>query len=123
MDRRTFVGLTAAMAASPLLSRNALRQPTLKARNVVVAHGLFSDGSGWSYVIARWQAADLNVTAVQIPLTTLPESVEAAVSALGRQNGPTVLAAHSFSGMIVTDAGVHPNVSALVYVAARAPDA
>jgi pimeloyl-ACP methyl ester carboxylesterase len=42
---------------------------------------------------------------------------------LARQDGPTVLVGHSFSGMIVTDAGVHPNVSALVYVAARAPDA
>jgi len=56
-------------------------------------------------------------------LTTLPEAVDAAVRVLRRQNGPTVLVGHSFSGMIVTDAGVHPNVSALVYVAARAPDA
>src|SRR5215469_8375363 len=51
-----------------------------------------------------------------------PEAVDAALRVLGRQNGPTVLAGHSFSGMIVTDAGVHQNVSALVYVAARAPD-
>ena len=57
------------------------------------------------------------------PLTTLPEAVASAERALARQDGPTVLAGHSFSGMIVTEAGVHPNVSALVYVAARAPDA
>src|SRR5262249_38264711 len=50
-------------------------------------------------------------------------AVDAALRVLERQNGPTVLAGHSFSGMIVTEAGVHPNVSALVYVAARAPDA
>jgi pimeloyl-ACP methyl ester carboxylesterase len=56
-------------------------------------------------------------------LTTLPEAVAAAERVLARQNGPTVLVGHSFSGMIVTEAGVHPNVSALVYVAARAPDA
>ena len=65
----------------------------------------------------------LNVTSVQNPLTTLPEAVASARQVLARQDGPTVLAGHSFSGMIVTEAGVHPNVSAIVYVAARAPDA
>src|SRR5215510_7211281 len=123
MDRRTFVGLTAATAAGSLLSRTAFAQTTPKAKNVVLVHGLFADGSSWSEVIPRLQAAGLNVTSVQNPLTTLPDAVDAAVRALARQNGPTVLAGHSFSGMIVTDAGVHPNVSALVYVAARAPDA
>src|SRR5262244_1842287 len=123
MDRRTFVGLTAATAASSLLPRAAFPQTAPKAKNVVLVHGLFVDGSSWSEVIPRLQAAGLNVTSVQNPLTTLPEAVDAAVRVLGRQNGPTVLAGHSFSGMIVTDAGVHPNVSALVYVAARAPDA
>ena len=123
MDRRTFVRLTAATAVSSLLSRTAFAQTTPKAKNVVLVHGLFADGSSWSEVIPRLQAAGLNVTSVQNPLTTLPEAVDAAVRVLGRQNGPTVLAGHSFSGMIVTEAGVHPNVSALVYVAARAPDA
>src|SRR5262249_21835563 len=116
MDRRTFVGLTAATGAT-------FAQTAPKAKNVVLVHGLFADGSSWSEVIPRLQAAGLNVTSVQNPLSTLPEAVEAAVRALDRQNGPTVLAGHSFSGMIVTDAGVHRNVSALVYVAARAPDA
>src|SRR5262247_803903 len=123
MDRRTFVRLTAATAVSSLLSRTAFAQTTPKAKNVVLVHGLFADGSSWSEVIPRLQAAGLNVTSVQNPLTTLPEAVDASVRVLGRQNGPTVLAGHSFSGMIVTEAGVHPNVSALVYVAARAPDA
>jgi pimeloyl-ACP methyl ester carboxylesterase len=84
---------------------------------------LFADGSSWLEVIPRLQQAGLNVTSVQNPLTTLPEAVAAAERVLARQDGPTVLAGHSFSGMIVTDAGMHPNVSALVYVAARAPDA
>jgi pimeloyl-ACP methyl ester carboxylesterase len=74
-------------------------------------------------VIPRLQAAGLNVTSVQNPLTTLPEAVASAERVLARQDGRTVLAGHSFSGIIVTEAGVHPNVSALVYVAARAPDA
>lgn len=90
---------------------------------MVLVHGLFADGSCWSEVIARLQRAGLNVTAVQNPLTTLEESVAAAQRVLTQQDGPVVLAGHSFSGMIVTEAGVDPKVAALVYVAARAPDA
>ena len=123
MDRRTLVHLTAATVASSLLTRTAYAQSTPKAKNVVLVHGLFADGSCWSEAIPRLQAAGLNVTSVQNPLTTLPEAVASALRVLARQDGPTVLAGHSFSGMIVTDAGVHPNVSAIVYVAARAPDA
>jgi len=114
---------TVAAAASSFLAGTAHAQTAPKAKNVVLVHGLFADGSSWSEVIPRLQAAGLNVTSVQNPLTTLPEAVDAALRALARQDGPTVLAGHSFSGMIVTDAGVHPNVSAVVYVAARAPDA
>ncbi len=123
MNRRAFVGMAAAGAAGVLLQRSAIAQSAPKARNVVLVHGLFADGSCWSEVIARLQAKELNATAVQNPLTTLPEAVAAAERVLARQDGPTVLVGHSFSGMIVTEAGVHPNVSALVYVAARAPDA
>jgi pimeloyl-ACP methyl ester carboxylesterase len=125
MDRRTFISTAgaAAAAASSLLVDTARAQSAPKAKNVVLVHGLFADGSSWSEVIPRLQAAGLNVTSVQNPLTTLPDSVDSALRVLARQDGPTVLAGHSFSGMIVTDAGVHPNVSAVVYVAARAPDA
>jgi pimeloyl-ACP methyl ester carboxylesterase len=124
MDRRTFVSVVVAGAASTLFQGDAAAaQPAPKARNVVLVHGLFADGSSWSEVIARLQAAGLNATSVQNPLTTLPDAVASAERVLARQDGPTVLVGHSFSGMIVTEAGVHPNVSALVYVAARAPDA
>src|SRR5712672_279160 len=124
MNRRTFVSMVAAGAASTLIQGNAAAaQSAPKARNVVLVHGLFADGSSWSEVIARLQAAGLNATAVQNPLTTLPEAVASAERVLARLDGPTVLVGHSFSGMIVTEAGMHPNVSALVYVAARAPDA
>ena len=124
MNRRIFMGVAAAGAVSTLIRGAAAQQvaPTA-AKNVVLVHGLFADGSCWSEVIARLQAKGLNVTAVQNPLTTLPEAVASAERVLARQDGPTVLVGHSFSGMIVTEAGMHPNVSALVYVAARAPDA
>ena len=123
MDRRTFMSMVAAGAASPLLQGAAAAQSAPKARNIVLVHGLFADGSCWSEVIPTLQAKGLNVTSVQNPLTTLPEAVAAARRALAMQQGPTVLVGHSFSGMIVTEAGVDPKVSALVYVAARAPDA
>jgi pimeloyl-ACP methyl ester carboxylesterase len=125
MNRRTFISALAAGAAASLVSTRgtaAIAAPT-KARNIVLVHGLFADGSCWSEVIARLQSAGLNPTSVQNPLTTLPEAVASVQRVLARQDGPTVLVGHSFSGMIVTEAGVHPNVSALVYVAARAPDA
>lgn len=104
----------------PRLARAATAD---QARNVVLVHGLFADGSCWSEVIARLQPAGLNVTSVQNPLTTLDDAVAATRRVLDRQDGPTVLVGHSFSGMLVTECGVDPNVSAVVYVAARAPDA
>jgi pimeloyl-ACP methyl ester carboxylesterase len=125
MNRRTFSAAMVTGAAASLISTRgmAANSAPTKARNVVFVHGLFADGSCWSEVIARLQAVGLNVTSVQNPLTTLPEAVASAQRVLARQDGPTVFVGHSFSGMIVTEAGVHPNVSALVYVAARAPDA
>ncbi|WP_112945720.1 MULTISPECIES: alpha/beta fold hydrolase [unclassified Rhizobium] len=125
INRRTFSTALLAGAAASLISTRgmaAMPQPA-KARNIVLAHGLFADGSCWTEVIARLQAAGFNATAVQNPLTTLPEAVASVEKVLDRQDGPTVLVGHSFSGMLVTEAGVHPKVSALVYVAARAPDA
>ena len=125
IDRRTFAKSILSVGAATMLAGRALAQtpPPAKARNIVLVHGLFADGSSWSEVIPLLQARGLNVVSVQNPLTTLPDAVAAATRVLDRQDGPTVLAGHSFSGMIVTEAGVHPNVSAVVYVAARAPDA
>jgi pimeloyl-ACP methyl ester carboxylesterase len=124
-NRRVFSATLVAGAAASLISAPGMAAPSApaKARNVVFVHGLFADGSSWSEVIARLQAAGLNTTSVQNPLTTLPEAVASAQRVLARQDGPTVLVGHSFSGMIVTEAGMHPKVSAVVYVAARAPDA
>jgi pimeloyl-ACP methyl ester carboxylesterase len=95
----------------------------VKARNVVLVHGAWADGSSWSEVIARLQAAGLHVTAVQNPLTSLADAVAETRRALALQDGPTVLVGHSWSGTLVSEAGMDPNVTALVYVAARAPDA
>ena len=123
MDRRTFVSMLMASAAGLRLERAASALPAPTVQNVVLVHGLFADGSCWTEVIPRLQDAGLNVTSVQNPLTTLDEAVAETQRVLARQDGATVLVGHSFSGMIVTEAGVDPKVSAVVYVAARAPDA
>ena len=123
MSRRTFASLLAVGATAALMPGLAPAADSPRARNIVLVHGLFADGSSWSEVIARLQAAGLNATSVQNPLTTLDDAVTETQRVLARQDGPTVLVGHSFAGMIVTEAGVDPKVSALVYVAARAPDA
>lgn len=122
MDRRIF--LTSLMAASSTLKLStSANAASPAAMNVVLMHGLFADGSCWLDVIARLQAAGLNAVSVQNPLTTLAEAVAVTQRVIARQEGPTVLVGHSFAGTIVTEVGIHPKVSALVYVAARAPDA
>jgi pimeloyl-ACP methyl ester carboxylesterase len=95
----------------------------VKAGNVVLVHGAWADGSSWSEVIARLQAAGLHVTAVQNPLSSLADAVAETRRALALQDGPTVLVGHSWSGTLVSEAGIDPKVTALVYIAARAPDA
>lgn len=98
-------------------------QAPVKAANVVLVHGSWADGSSWSEVIPRLQAAGLNVTAVQNPLTSVADDVAATQRVLDQQEGPTVLVGHSYAGTVVSEAGIDPKVSSLVYVAARAPDA
>src|ERR1700716_2107877 len=95
----------------------------VEAHNVVLVHGAWADGSSWGEVIPRLQAAGLHVTAVQNPLTSLEDSVAATRRALALQDGPTVLVAHSCGGTVISETGTDPKVTALVYVAARAPDA
>jgi pimeloyl-ACP methyl ester carboxylesterase len=123
MNRRTFTSALAVSAAASLLPRLARAQAAKRAQNVVLVHGLFADGSCWSEVISRLQAAGLNATAVQNPLTTLDAAVASTQRVLARQDGATVLVGHSFAGMIISEAGVDPKVTSVVYVAARAPDA
>ena len=121
--------VVAALAVSLLtgtfgtLEAHAQTPAPVAAKNVVLVHGAWADGSSWSEVIKRLQAAGLNVTAVQNPLTSLEDSVAATRRALALQDGPTVLVAHSWAGTVISEAGTDSKVTSLVYVAARAPDA
>src|SRR3979411_1814142 len=128
ISRRTFIALTAGAATASLTGLSSvLASAGTRARavrNVVLVHGAYADGSSWSEEIGRLQAAGLNVTSVQNPLTSLADDVAATERALALQDGPTILAAHSWGGTVISQAGLSSsNVSRLVYVAARAPDA
>jgi pimeloyl-ACP methyl ester carboxylesterase len=122
---RKLAVVTVAVLSLALVAPSARAQtiPTVQARNVVLIHGAWADGSSWSEVIPLLQAAGLKVTAVQNPLTSLQDSAAATRRALALQDGPTVLAAHSWGGTVLSETGTDPKVTALVYVAARAPDA
>jgi pimeloyl-ACP methyl ester carboxylesterase len=117
--------IAVSMVSATFFAAEALAQPAkpVEARNVVLVHGAWADGSSWAEVISRLQAAGLHVTAVQNPLTSLADSVAATRRALALQDGPTVLVAHSWGGTVISEVGIDPKVTALVYVAARAPDA
>jgi pimeloyl-ACP methyl ester carboxylesterase len=122
---RTVLALAVSALTATLSGFEAHAQTVapLAARNVVLVHGAWADGSSWDEVIARLQAAGLKVTAVQNPLTSLADSVAATRRALALQDGPTVLVAHSWGGTVISETGTDPKVTSLVYIAARAPDA
>lgn len=132
VSRRTFGGIAlgaAAGVASACIGPVARAAPagvpvaTTQARSVVLVHGLYADGSSWIDVVPHLQNAGLTVAVVQNPLTTLADAVAETRRVLALHPGPTVLAGHSWSGTIVSEVGGDQSVSALVFVAARAPAA
>jgi len=87
--------------------------------NIVLVHGAWADGSCWSAVIERLQAGGYNITAPQFPESSLADDVARLRQVLDRQNGPAIVAGHSYGGQIITALGTDaPNVAGLVYIAA-----
>src|SRR5260370_517615 len=76
--------------------------------NIVLVHGAWADGSSWSAVIERLQADGYNITAPQFPMTALADDVARLRQVLARQNGPTIVAGHSYGGQIITAPGADP---------------
>jgi pimeloyl-ACP methyl ester carboxylesterase len=91
---------------------------------IVLVHGAWADGTSWQHVIPLLEQNGHTVVAVQIPLSSVADDVAVTKRALQLQQGPVVMAAHSYGGMVMSGAAAGmPNVKALVYVAAFAPDA
>src|SRR6266508_3418106 len=86
--------------------------------NIVLVHGAWADGSGWEEVHNILTEKGFIVTIVPNPNTSLADDIKITKSVLSLQNEPTVLDGHSYGGAIISEAGDHPNVKALVYVAA-----
>lgn len=95
---------------------------TASAKNVVLVHGGFVDGSGWQGVYGALKKNGYSVTIVQNPTLSLADDVAVTKRTLAAQNGPAILVGHSYGGVVVTEAGNDPKVVGLVYVAAFAPD-
>src|SRR5216684_3331868 len=96
-----------------------MKQPI---KNVVLVHGAFADGSGWEDVANILKKDGYKVAVVQHPETSYAEDVKFTKAVIDRQSGPVVLVGHSYGGSIITEAGNHPKVGALVYIAAFALD-
>jgi pimeloyl-ACP methyl ester carboxylesterase len=92
-------------------------------KNIVLVHGAFADATSWARVIPILEAHGYHVVAVQNPLTSLSEDVAATRRAIALQDGPVLLVAHSWGGVVITQAGNDPKVVGLVYVSAYAPSA
>ncbi len=92
------------------------------ATSIVLVHGGFVDGSGWEDVYKILKKDGYNVSIVQNPTLSLADDVAVTKRVIAAQNGPVILVGHSYGGVVVTEAGNDPKVTALVYIAAFAPD-
>src|SRR6202522_3275243 len=110
--------------AGSATTHNLERTPEMNARpNIVLIHGAWADGSSWRGVIKRLQADGYHVTAPQFPLTGLADDVARLRQVLDLQDGPTIVAGHSYGGQVMTALGADaPNVAGLVCIAAIGPD-
>lgn len=127
MKTTNFINWSKALAIVCLLACSFCLSPGMKAqaqtvKNVVIVHGAFADASGWQQVYAELTKQGYNVTLVQNPCTSLKADVEATNLALDKMDGPVVLVGHSWGGTVITQAGVHPKVAALVYVNGFQPE-
>jgi pimeloyl-ACP methyl ester carboxylesterase len=125
MKTSTIIATTAAIGISVATSVQAAEKipDSQVVRNVVLVHGAFADGSGWRGVYQALTQRGYRVTIVQNPLTSFADDIAATKRAIDRQDGPTILVGHSWGGVMITETGIDPKVTGLVYVSALSPDA
>jgi pimeloyl-ACP methyl ester carboxylesterase len=121
-DLRMNTKNTLAAAAVLGLGTLATQAAESSVKNIVLVHGGFVDGSGWSQVYHGLRKDDYNVTIVQNPTTSLADDVAATKLAISQQSGTVILVGHSYGGAVISEAGNDPKVKGLVYIAAFAPD-
>jgi pimeloyl-ACP methyl ester carboxylesterase len=115
----SLVGIT--MSFIFFITNNLIAQAT-KVKNILLVHGAFADGSGWLEVAKLLEKDGYTVSVLQEPETSYADDQKYAKAALDAMDGPVVLVGHSYGGSVITEAGNHPKVVALVYIAAFALD-
>jgi len=119
------IARTAALIIAVLLTgsiQKVVAAPPTGIKNVLLVHGAFADGSGWEAVAKVLAKDGYTVSVLQEPETSYAEDQKYAKAALDAMDGPVVLVGHSYGGSVITEAGNHPKVAALVYIAAFALD-
>jgi pimeloyl-ACP methyl ester carboxylesterase len=114
--------LAVTLAGVALNSATAQSASKAAIKNVVLVHGAFADGSGWAAVAKILEQDGYTVSVAQPPETSYADDQKYTKAAIDAMGGPVVLVGHSYGGSIITEAGNHPNVAALVYIAAFALD-
>ena len=120
LTKTVLVGSVLVATALSSVGRAQSQQQTVK--NIVLVHGAFADGTSWAKVIPILESRGFHVVAVQNPLTSLADDVNATRRIIALQDGPVVLVGHSWGGAVITEVGDDPKVAGLVYVAAYVPD-
>src|SRR6516165_8475714 len=120
MAKNLFAG--SIMVASAFAGVNQAQSVQQPVKNIVLVHGAFADGTSWGKVIPILEARGFHVVAVQNPLTSLADDVNATRRIMALQDGPVILVGHSWGGAVITEAGDDPKVAGLVYIAAFVPD-
>jgi pimeloyl-ACP methyl ester carboxylesterase len=116
---KTAIAVLLIVPAFAAVSQTPTSEPI---KNIVLVHGAWADGSSWAKIIPLLQAKGFHVVCAQIPLTSIADDVTATNRIIDAQDGPVLLAGHSYGGAVITEAGNNPKVAGLVYVAAFAPD-
>ena len=119
----SYFGVTYSQENKTLIEQQGIQGMSSNGTNIILVHGGWADGSGWAKQIPILREAGHEVIAVQLPTHSLAEDVETVKRAISYIGGPAILVGHSYGGEVITNAGYNnPNVTALVYIAAFAPD-